>query len=89
MWSESGALCIGAVAALTVADRVLRERPAAVRTRMHFAVWACAFALAVSAAAWTLAGARHVIWLAAGAAVSGLVRMAISVSRRGSAESGQ
>lgn len=89
MWSDWGAFCIGAVAALTVAGRILREQPATVRLRAHFAVWAGAFALSVTVATWALAGARQLAWLAAGAVVSGLVRMAISVSWRGSAESRQ
>jgi hypothetical protein len=75
---ELGAASIGAVAAFMVVDRVIRERPTAVRARLYFAGWVIAFAAGAAIETTILAGSGALPWLGAGAATGGLARMAIS-----------
>jgi hypothetical protein len=78
-----GAASIGAVAALIVADRIFRERPAEMQAGLRFAAWAIALAAGVTVETILLAGPGALPWLGAGAAVGGLGRMAMSSARRG------
>ena len=78
-----GAASIGAVTALIVADRIVRERPAEMPPRLRFAAWAIALAAGVTVEAMLLAGTGALPWLGAGAAVGGLGRMAVSGARPG------
>ena len=78
-----GAASIGAVAALIVADRIIRERPAEIKTRLRFAAWAIALAAGVTVETNFLAGSSALPWLGAGAVTGGLARMAMSSARHG------
>lgn len=78
-----GAASIGAVVALTVVDRIIRERPAGIQTRLRFAAWAIALAAGVTVETILFAGPGALPWLGAGAAAGGLGRMAMPSARHG------
>lgn len=77
---EFGAASIGAVAALIVTDRLLRERPVGIPARLGLAAWATTLAAGVTIETALLAGHGELAWLGTGAAISGLARMAVSSS---------
>lgn len=70
-----GAASVGAVAALIIAERIIRARPAETRTRLVAAAWALALVAGVAAQAAWLAGPAVLPWLAAGVAVGGSTRL--------------
>jgi hypothetical protein len=78
-----GAASIGAAVALIVADRIIRERPTEMQTRLRFAAWAITLAAGVTVETIFLAGPEVLPWLGVGAATSGLVRIAMSSARNG------
>ena len=76
-----GAASIGAVVAVIVIDRVIRERPDEIRPRLRFAAWGLALAGGATIEAFFLGGPRTLPWLVAGAAMGGLARVAMSSAR--------
>ena len=76
-----GAASIGAVVAVIMADRVIRERPVELRKRRRFAAWGLALAGGATIEAFFLGGPETLPWLGAGAAMGGLARMAMSAAR--------
>lgn len=74
---ELGAASIGAIAALIVADRIVRSRPVETRSRVFSAAWALAFMASVTVQANWLAGSRVLPWLAIGMAMGGLMRLTV------------
>jgi len=72
----SGAAALGAVSAMLVVSRLVREWPGGTAAQLWLGLWAAALAAGVVVATAGLAGEVALLWLGAGAASSGLVRMA-------------
>ena len=72
-----GTTSIGAVAAIIVADRIVRAKPAETRTRLFSAAWALALMAGVTAETAWLAGPGALPWLGTGMAMGGLTRLMV------------
>ena len=81
--AQLGATSMGAVAALIVVDRIVRERPAGTTARLRFAIWAATLAAGVTVGSAVLGGVGALAWSGAGMAVGALARMALSPDRQG------
>ncbi|NKQ80400.1 hypothetical protein C3Y90_24020 [Rhizobium sp. UPM1134] len=75
---ELGALSMGSVMAVILADRFMREWPPSGRARWLFAIWTFALTGGVAVEAVMFLGLGSLPWLSAGAATGGLARMAMS-----------